>query len=186
MVTQMSRYRTKITPFLCIFLIDLWSPYQALQILLSRISSISHLLSYLHLLIWFNGKKSKIQKIKKNSVPAVETTTYSGLQDGEARAEDWGETDPLLHCASPEASRPVASVGEGGSPSLARITVAVDRSEPGPKARGAGLGWLSPRNLQPKPKPKPPVPLPLAPPLVIRLLVASSLLSTPSLYPTRW
>lgn len=181
MVTQMSRNRTKITPFLCIFLIDLWSPYQALQMLLSRISifSISHLLSYLHLLIWFNGKKSK-------SVPAVETTTYSGLQDGEARAEDWGETDPLLHCASPEASRPVASVGEGSSSSLAGVTVAVDRSEPGPKARGAGLGWLSPRYLQPKPKPKPPVPLPLAPPLVIRLLGASSLLSTPSLYPTRW
>ena len=63
----MSRNRTKITPFLYIFLLDLWCPYQALQILLSQISifSISHLLSYLHLLIRFNGKKSKIQKIKK-------------------------------------------------------------------------------------------------------------------------
>ena len=81
----------------------------------------------------------------KNVMLAVETTVALWVHGGEAAAEDWEEKHLLLRCVSPEASCPVASVGEGGSPSLAGITVTVDRCEPEPKACGAGLGRLNPR-----------------------------------------
>ena len=52
----------------------------------------------------------------KNVMLAVETTVALWVHGGEAAAEDWEEKHLLLHCVSPEASCPVASVGEGGSP----------------------------------------------------------------------
>ena len=99
------------------------------------------------------AREIKLRKyFLKNSVLAVETTMALWVHDGEAGADDWGEKHLFLHCVSPEASCPVASVGEGGTPRLAGITVTVGRCEPEPKACDAGLGRLNPRQCQPKSK----------------------------------